>query len=176
MIFIIIGVIAGLYICVYMFWDLAETIIGKILSIFFGIPLGILLGGFVGFIIASMIGGILYIVEIPQESKLISEVQIYSVVDNKGLNGQFALGYGKVSDELKYYYIVKEELGERVDSIQADHTHIQNTNDTPKLKTYERDFKNKVWLILGINFRQNNYYVLEVPNNTVKYNYNIDLK
>lgn len=176
MIFIIISVIVGLCMCVYLFWDLSESIIGKIISVFVGIPFGVLCGGLIGFMIASMVGGILYVAEIPQESKLVSEVQIYSVVDNKGLNGQFALGYGKVSDELKYYYIVKEELGERVDSIQADHAYINNTTDAPKIITYEQDFKNKAWELIGVNFRQKNYYILEVPNNTVKYDYNIDLK
>lgn len=176
MIFIIISVIVGICMLVYALLGETESIIGKILSFFFGIPLGTLIGGFVGILIAGMFGGILYLSDVEQETKFISETPIYSVVDNQGLNGQFSLGYGRVSDELKYYYVVHEKLGERVNSITADCTHIKNTNSTPKLKIYEQDFKHKVWWLLGLNFKAGNSYVIEVPKNTVKYDYNIDLK
>jgi len=86
------------------------------------------------------------------------------------------LGCGRVSDTLRYYYIVKDDLGQKVESANSTDTHIVNTKDIPKIKTYETNFKNKKLVLIGINFKERTDYVLEVPENTIKYDYNIDLK
>lgn len=176
MIFIIIGSIIGLIILTYMFCDMSETIIGKIFSFICGIPLGALLGGVIGCLIAVIVGGILYLMPIPQERLLISEMPIYSVVDSQSFNGSFILGCGSISSSLKYYYIIKDEYGSKVSSTDMGNTHIINTNNQPNIKKYHTDFKCKKWYLLGTNFKETYDYILEVPDNTVKYSYNIDLK
>jgi hypothetical protein len=177
MIIIILSAIVGLCVLVWMFWDLSESIIGKILSVFLGTPFGILLGGFVGWLIATIIGaGLVYGIGAPLERVIISEQAIYSVVDNMGIEGHFALGTGYMNDELKYYYIIEEEMGQKIDSVSADCTHIKYTDDSPKLITYRQDFKNKILSLIAFNFEKGNYYILFIPENTVKYDYKIDLE
>jgi len=176
MIFIIIGAIVGL--CIGVFWalDEADSLLGRIGLLSVVTLLGVIVGGIMGFLIASLNGGILYLTDVQQERVFVQEQAIYSVVDNKGLEGNFALGYGRVSDALRYYYIIKDDLGQKVESANSTDTHIVNTKDIPKIKTYKTDFKNKAWNLVGINFKELTDYVLEVPENTVKYDYNVDLK
>jgi len=176
MIFLVIGVIVGLCMGVWFALDEAESLLGRIGLLSVTTPLGVIVGGIVGLLIASLNGGILYLTNVQQERVFSQEQAIYSVVDNKGMEGNFALGYGRVNDTLKYYYIVKDDLGQKVNSANSTDTHITNTKEIPKIKTYKTDFKNKTWKLVGINFKELKDYVLEVPENTVKYDYNIDLK
>jgi len=176
MIFIIIGTIVGL--CIGVFWVLeeAESLLGRICLLSITTPFGVIIGGLVGILVACLNGGILYLADVQQERVFIQEQVIYTAIDNKGMEGNFALGCGRVNDTLRYYYIVKDDLGQKVDSANSSDTHIINTKDIPKIKTYETNFKNKKWVLIGINFKESTDYVLEVPENTVKYDYNIDLK
>jgi len=176
MIFVILGLIIGLIMITYMLYDTSETIIGKILSFICGIPFGALIGGLIGSLIAIITGGILYLIDIPQERLFISETPIYSVIDNQSFDGNFILGCGTISSSLKYYYIIKDEYGNKVSSTDMGNTHIINTNGEPKIKKYHTDFKNQKWCLIGFNCKEKDDYILEVPNNTIKYNYNIDLK
>jgi len=176
MIFVFIGLVVGLFMLTYIFWDISETIIGKIISLIFGIPIGAFIGVFMGFIVASIIGGLLYLSDIPQERNFVSEEQIYSIVDNQGFNGQFVLGCGTVQSNIRYYYTIKDEYGTKVSSVDMNTTHIINVNNEPKIKKYHTDFKNKIWDLIAVNFKEIDDYILEVPNDTIKYEYNIDLK
>ncbi|HBY20070.1 MAG TPA: hypothetical protein DEG71_03520 [Clostridiales bacterium] len=176
MIFIIIGAIVGL--CLGVFWalDEADSLLGRIGLLLVMTPLGVLVGGMMGTLVACLNGGILYLAEVQQERVFVQEQAIYTAIDNQGTEGNFALGCGRVSDTLRYYYVVKDDLGQKVDSANSTDTHIINTTDTPKIKTYETNFKNKKWILVGINFKESTDYILEVPENTVKYDYSIDLK
>ena len=176
MIFIIIGAIVGL--CVGVFWALddADSLLGRIGLLSVTTPLGVIVGGMMGILVACLNGGILYLADVQQERVFVKEQAIYTAIDNQGIEGNFALGCGRVSDTLRYYYIVKDDLGQKVDSANSTDTHITNTTDNPKIKTYETDFKNKKWALIGFNFKEGKDYILEVPENTVKYDYNIDLK
>ena len=176
MIFIIISAIVGLCIGVYLALDEADSLLGRIGLLSIATPLGVIVGGIVGILIAGLNGGILYLTDVQQERIFVQEQAIYTAIDSQGIEGNFALGCGRVSDTLRYYYIVKDDLGQKVDSANSSDTHIINTKDIPKIKTYETDFKNKKWDLIGFNFKESKDYVLEVPENTVKYDYNIDLK
>jgi len=176
MIFIIIGAIIGL--CIGVFWALddANSLLGRIGLLLVTTPLGVIVGGMMGVLVACLNGGILYLADVQQERVFIQEKAIYTTIDNQGIEGNFSLGCGRVNDTLRYYYIVKDDLGQKVESANSTDTHIVNTTDVPKIKTYETNFKNKKWMLVGINFKESTDYVLEVPENTIKYDYNIDLK
>lgn len=176
MIFIVISILVGIGLGIFFALDSFNSLFGRILGMFFGIPIGGFCVGVIGCLIPAIIGGILYGINVPQERILKQEQPIYSVVDNKGVEGNFALGYGRISDTLKYYYIIKDNYGQKVDSTKAENTHIINTNDKPEIKIYHTSFKNKLWDLVAFNFKEENDYILEVPNNTIKYDYNIDLK
>ena len=176
MIFVIIGAIVGL--CIGVFWALddADSLLGRICLLLITTPWGVIVGGMMGILVACLNGGILYLADIQQERVFTQEQAIYTAIDNQGMEGNFALGCGRVSDTLRYYYIVKDDLGQKVESANPTDTHIVNTKDIPKIKTYETNFKNKKLVLIGINFKERTDYVLEVPENTIKYDYNIDLK
>jgi len=67
-------------------------------------------------------------------------------------------------------------VSERINSIDAKKSHIVHTQGQPVLKTFYKYYKNKLWFWLSVNIEQGYSYILEVPEDTVKYDYVIDLQ
>ena len=82
--------------------------------------------------------------------------------------------------KLKYYYIEETDKGLKTTSGGGENFYLKIIEDDsePRIENYEYNFTNKRWnLIEHIGF--NDYYgysVLFVPKDTIKVDYNIDLK
>lgn len=171
MIFIPVFAICGAVALTLFWYDVWESIIGKIIGSAFAVIVGGLIGMYLSLVPIRTIELIAKSVDVEIQSTVSEEIDIYSVVDNFGQEGSFFLGIGNISNKLKYYYIVKESLGERVECVDAKNTYIVYVDGQPKIKKYDRTFKGWEWFTLG-----DYVYVLEVPEDTIKYDYNIDLQ
>ena len=105
----------------------------------------------------------------------VEERNIYSCKDNRDVSGNFVLGTGHIDETLFYYYIIDTEQGQKIDKVKSDYTYIQSTHNAPKIIEYRATgFKYKVHYLYS--FPANYYYVLYVPENTIKYEYNVDME
>jgi len=107
-----------------------------------------------------------------------SEAPIYSVVDNTSVSGGFFLGCGYTGSDLNYYYITKDEFGENVNKVSATSTSIKTIDGDPRIVQYEYQHtkKGQGWFVIRAWFPLKKRTVLEVPEDTIKYDYNIDLQ
>ena len=87
MIFIIIGAIVGL--CIGVFWALedADSLLGRIGLLSVTTPLGVIVGGMMGILVACLNGGVLYLADVQQERVFVQEQAIYTAIDNQGTEG-----------------------------------------------------------------------------------------
>lgn len=155
----------------YSFWDISKDYFGTLIGIFLGCCLGLCIGS----LISLIFGSFLISSDFSLEKNIEYKKPVYSVVDNSGVDGSFFLGCGKVDSELKYYYVVKEDLGEKIKSVYADNTYIKKTDGQPVIKKYSYDFENKWHRWLGVCWKDD-VYILEVPDDTVKYEYNVNMR
>lgn len=114
---------------------------------------------------------------VPQNQKqltLLEQKEIYSVKDNSGFEGHFVLGTRSIESNLQYYYLVKEYLGYKVESCDMEDTNIIEVETKPMYKKYFYEYKNKLLYLIAIDsdFKE----VLEVPKDTIKIDYQIDME
>jgi uncharacterized membrane protein len=101
---------------------------------------------------------------------------IYSLQDNIGIEGRFYLGAGRISDDLKYYYIVKNNNQIKIKSIDnSDDLIIEESDtETPQVIHYKYKFTNK---IIENNFNASGEAIkIVIPKGSIKYDFNMDLK
>lgn len=161
-------------------------------SIIIGLALGIVNGwsivdkvidGFLGLFIGALIGLILMFVSLgivhlifDTEYVYIDNKEVYALQDNVGTVGHFFLGSGSVDGELKYYFMIKEDKGMHVQSVDAKDSYVNEINSIqPNVDYYEQQFKNEFvqWLTPAWPSKE---YVFEIPKDSIIQNYNIDLQ
>ena len=140
----------------------------KMIFIFFD-----LMAAFVVAIILTFTCGI-FIPESQKELYIVQEQNIYSLKDNLGIEGKFVLGCGNIESELKYYFMIKEDFGYKVENASMDETNISEVDTVPRYIIYGKQYKNKFLCLIAIDSFEKN--VLEVPKGTIKIDYKVDLE
>lgn len=170
MIFIIICLLISFYFVVQCWmegWNIGDNILATICMPFMGICAGAILWISIG----SIIGCFMPTVDIKETKEL------YALQDNNQINGSFFLGSGRIDEEMHYVYVVKEDRGKQMQTLEIDENEIYlNDNaDTPTLDIYSKDFKYgwMYWFAIpGIDCE----YVFNIPSGSIDYEYNIDLE
>ena len=111
-------------------------------------------------------------VEIKEETK-----ELYALQDNNEISGSFFLGSGRIDEEMYYVYIVKEDRGKQIQTLEIDanEIYLNNSTDTPTLDIYSKDFKYE-WMYWFAMPKIGYEYVFNIPSGSIDYEYNIDLK
>lgn len=167
---ILFAVIMTIFVLLLVFYDgdfLTEAIGNSILSAFF---LSLVVGLLVGGIVAK---------SSPNEYKIMSTESLLVIQDNKEIEGSFFLGCGTINGNMKYVYIVEEEFGQTMKSINVNDVYLKETQDNePKIVHYKQQVINRklnFWFLTD-EWLNDTKTVIEVPNGTIKYDYNIDLQ
>ena len=134
---------------------------------------GCLLGATVGFILGIM--AVPIVSSFPGEKVYVlnSTQNIVAMADGSSISGSFYLFGGTVKDEFVYRYAYEDEMGIRIESIDADDCIIAYTDGQPKVEKYLVYCKNPVLRFLAL---PDLGYKFSVPKGTVATEYNVDLK
>ena len=171
MIFVIICLLISFYFVAQCWMDtynsIGENIFATIFIPFLGIGIGLILWISIGFII----GLFMPTIDVKETKEL------YALQDSNEISGSFFLGCGRIDEEMHYVYIVKEDKGKQIQTLEIDTNKIYlNDNvDTPTLDIYSKDFKYG-WMYWFAVPRGDCEYVFNIPSGSIDYKYNIDLK
>ena len=171
MIFVIICLLISFYFVAQCWMDtynsIGENIFATISIPFLSIGVGLILWISIGFII----GLFMPTIDVKETKEL------YALQDSNEISGSFFLGCGRIDEEMHYAYIVKEDKGKQIQTLEIDANKIYlNDNvDTPTLDIYSKDFKYG-WMYWFAVPRGNCEYVFNIPPDSIDYKYNIDLK
>ena len=131
---------------------------------------------FVSFAGLLVLTGILTIAS-PQEFVTVGSESIYAIELNSKISGSFFLGSGSFSSKEDYYYIGGYKEGKKIYNVSQNKAYVvEDNNIKPNVEIYETQFKNR-WLRKNIpNGHKEREYKFTIPENSIKYDYNIDLK
>lgn len=163
---VLLGTLGGLVIGVATGWDWEDRILGGISCAF--------LYGFVALVLASLL-------QMGAESIFKKEYVKYSEDEIVALNntheyeGSFFLGSGTIDGKQKYYYMIEEEKGINIKSVNAEKSYVkEDNNKNPKIEYMSSEFTNNVARKLFINGLSSEY-IIHIPENSIKYDFNIEL-
>lgn len=171
MIYIIICLLISFYLIVQWWLDnwgsIGANICATISMSFVAIGAGVLLWISIG----TIIGYFMPKVDIKETKEL------YALQNNNQINSSFFLGSGHIDEEMHYVYIVKEDKGKQMQTLEIDANEIYlNDNvDTPTLDIYSKDFKYE-WMYWFAMPETSYEYVFNIPSGSIDYEYNIDLE
>ena len=171
MIFIIICVFISCYFIVKCWMDnwnsICENICATIFIPFFAIWVGSILWLSIG----SIIGCFMPTVDVKETKEL------YALQYDSEINGRFFLGCGSIDEEMYYVYIVKENRGKQIQTLEIDanNIYLNDNTDTPTLDIYSEDFKYE-WMYWFAAPKMGYEYVFNIPSGSIDYEYNIDLE
>ena len=171
MIFIIICLLISFYFIVQFWKDTLNGIGENICATVFLPFMGIVTGAILWVSIGSVIGSFMPTVDIKETKEL------YALQDNNEISGSFFLGSGRIDEEMYYVYIIKEDKGKQIQTLEIDANEIyfNDSTDTPTLDIYSKDFKYG-WMYWFAIPRGDCEYVFNIPSGSIDYKYNIDLK
>ena len=128
---------------------------------------GIITGAFIGLSIAAMLPMDTY-------DKHYS-LNIENLQDNNSISSNFFLGIGQIEGKMKYVFYYEENGFYKMMQLDYDLVQIKYSDSTPKVnvtENYPSDaFINNFAIDLDIFHKS---YIIEVPNGTIKNNYNLD--
>ena len=75
---------------------------------------------------------------LPQEYKKVETKYIYSIVNERDVEGHFVLGCGSVNTEAYYYYFEDGEMGLKMSKIKAESVEIFETDSESTMPAIER--------------------------------------
>lgn len=148
-------------------WYIAERLALSLAGTFFGVMVGMIS-------IPILMGAVHLVFDTEYVYK--DSKEVYALQDNVGTEGRFFLGSGGVDSKMEYYYMIKEDKGMQIQSVNAEKSYVNEVDDVkPNINCYERRFENKVvqWLTPAL---PRNEYIFEIPEDSIKQNYNIDLQ
>ena len=171
MIFVIICLLISFYFVAQCWMDKWNSIGINICATIFIPFLGIGAGLILWLSIGSIIGLFMPTVDIKETKEL------YALQDSNEISGSFFLGCGRIDEEMHYAYIIQEDRGKQIQTLEIDTNDIYlNDNvDTPTLDIYSKDFKYG-WMYWFAVPRGDCEYVFNIPPDSIDYKYNIDLK
>ena len=171
MIFVIICLLVSFCFVAKCWMDSWNGIGDNILATIFIPLMGIGTGAILWISIGSIIGCFMPTVDIKETKEL------YALQDGSEISGSFFLGSGRIDEEMHYVYIVKEDRGKQMQTLEIDANEIYlNDNvDTPTLDIYSKDFKYE-WMYWFAMPGTDCEYVFNIPSGSIDYEYNIDLE
>lgn len=144
------------------------------ISLFDYVFWGMLMGCFPGIVIACLLPATIITTRVETSS----EQRIVSLKDTNGIDGDFFLGSGSLSNSLKYFMYVKSEHG----GMHMSHVPVSNTiifeKDQLKhhgiLRSYEQKLPEslRLWMFARTKYR----YEIFVPNDTIIKQMKLDLQ
>lgn len=140
--------------------------------------LGVLSGGFFGLLVSALFSAVGYFV-FPTRDVVLVEKPIYSLADNNGGSGHFALGTGHIDSDLCFYYVTEEFDGSKtIEKAKRENTRIVETDETsPSVKITGKRYKHTALNLIGFDFNFiNDKTMLTVPKNTIIMDYSVDLR
>lgn len=171
MIFIIICLFISFYFVAQRWRDNGNETSDCIFATIF-IPLMAISAGLIlWFSIGYIIGSFMPTVDIKETKEL------YALQDNNEISGSFFLGSGRIDEEMYYVYIVKEDKGKQIQTLEIDanEIYLNDSTDTPTLDIYSKDFKYE-WMYWFAMPKIGYEYVFNIPSGSIDYEHNIDLK
>lgn len=110
--------------------------------------------------------------------KTIIEERIYAFEDNIVGSGNYFLFSGSYNEEPAYYYIIEREYGVKTEYTYADNAYIKfdlASNEKPykEVITYKGTGFVNEWILLH---PEKEIVVFHIPKDSVKEDYNVDLK
>lgn len=135
--------------------------------------IGFLAGVLIYIVVGSFIG-----THFEKTSYVSESNNIYSLEDKFSYEGTFILGFGGFSEDIKYYYLKEvDDKGLILDSMEVDNCYVKiiEDNSTPRIECISSKFINDKVNLIAIDSTFP-YYILYVPKDTIKINYNIDLE
>ncbi len=164
MILILIGMVIGLGIAIYQTYnEWMNDFTDYILSSF----IGIVFGASIGLIVAIMLPMDTY-------NKHYS-LNIETLQDNNSVIGNFFLGCGQIKGKMKYVFYYEENGLYKMMQLDYNLVQIKYSNSKPKVnvtENYPSDaFINYFAIDLDVFDKT---YIIEVPEGTIKNNYNLD--
>lgn len=160
-IFVVIGILIGIY-NAYSDYDSS-------ISLFIGFP-------FIGAIVGFCLGfGLTFILPMKTYDKHYS-LNIENLQDNNGVKGSFYLGCGQFKDNMKYVFYYSENGLFKMEQVDYNKASIKISNGRPKVNVTEI-YPVEDAFINYFAYDDDIYsktYVIEVPQGTIKNNYNLD--
>jgi hypothetical protein len=135
----------------------------------FALFIGSMVGIAITLAASGIIGGI-----VVNEYVLKDTFPIYALQDNNGVQGSFFLGSGSVDSNLKYYYAAQCEDGIKIYNIDTEKAILKN-DENPHIETYKAQFVNK-FLRNNLANLCDDKYKIYIPQGSIQYNFNVDLK
>lgn len=134
-----------------------------------------LLDGLIGSFIGLLVAGLLWVViaaPLDNHCAIVDtdEVEIHALVDNARyssvISGSVFLVQSRSDEELKYSYMYKEEgKGFGFAEVDADHSYINYTKESPRVEilTYDYDSAFLRWLLPNVFCKE---YLFHIPENS----------
>ena len=121
-----------------------------------------------------------YVDSLPSEYVEINRVNIYSLNNQKDIEGSFALGCGSIKSEMYFYYYISNDYGYSIEKIRSDgvlFVEDENCSDFGYISFVEKQ------LINEDNFfgfgkwvpRPEPLTIIHLPLNSVKIDFNVSL-
>ena len=155
---IICTIIVALLMSLENIWDI---FLGGVLGFFIGIFAYLLIGGIIGYGLAT--------------NEIIEEQEIFALNDSSSIEGKNYLFSGYIDEKMVYRYVVETEKGKHIEEVDARRGYIKEGDYTPMVKyhyyTFEKEWYN--WFVH--NAFTDKYYEFYVPENTITTEYNVDL-
>jgi len=132
-----------------------------------------LLGSFIGFCFGTIIAFILPMDTYNKEYSY----NIESLQDNNSVEGNFFLGCGQIDGKMKYVFYYEENGLYKMMQLDYEKVQIKYTDGKPKVNVTQ-NYPTEVYInyfALDTDIFDKTY-VIEVPKNTIKNNFNLDAK
>lgn len=163
---VIIGVLSGLVIGTAIGWDWADRVNGGLCCA--------LIYGFVAFVLAALLQLGAEII-FKKEYVKYDEDEMVALNNSHDYEGSLFLGSGKIDGKQVYYYMVEEEKGVNIKSVNAGRSYVkEDDSKKPKIEYMVSTFTNSIVRWLFINGFSSEY-IIYIPENSIKHDFNIEL-
>lgn len=98
--------------------------------------------------------------------------KIESFNNTTSMSGSFFLFGGSVGEDLIYRYVVKDNLGFQIKEVNNKKIKRIVYNNNPRIEEYKIVTDTPIFSGVEVD----NYYIIYVPKNTIKANFNVDLR
>lgn len=102
--------------------------------------------------------------------------KIIALNDNIAGEGDTYLLRGHYEEDLCYFYCVEDELGYKVEKINADNTYVKYTDKDYRIEQYNPVFKDDVLVFFASAPLQDDRYIIYCPEDTIIEKYEINLE
>lgn len=155
----------------------ADSILGKIwegiccilTSLFGGLILGGLLGGFICFIGRG---------SLEREERIVQNYDLIALDTNEDIHGSYSnfffVGSGYIGEDMYYHFYYNTIQGIKYEKVLAEDCFIIETNDDPQYKIYGQYYKDKESVFYEPSLIRESRRILYIPKGTIKNNYKVN--